>query len=95
MSTILYEVRAVPVVGSYPINGRYIATVPAKFGALRDWPDSNAIYEALPHYWKKAYQYQPVSFWADRDNDEITLHGSLYSKRGKKLATFYATRKNV
>ena len=63
----IFCVRAVPptgIVGHW--TGEEILT-----------PDTTALREALPHYWRKALDRSSGNFWFDRANNEcchLTLH---------------------
>lgn len=60
-------------------------------------PDANAIREALPHQWRKAWDRASGSFWYDK-NGRMTPEGlkgstpykTIYRADGSRLATIYA-----
>lgn len=62
-------------------------------------PDPEAVREALPHYWRKAFDRAGARFWfysgAKIRDDNTEVNGGAYlrlcSTRGRHLVTLYAT----
>jgi hypothetical protein len=52
-------------------------------------PDTKALRDALPHYWRAAFD-RAQTFWYTRDGNN-RAYAPLYDTRGRKLVTIYAT----
>lgn len=74
-------------------HGRAFVPAKAHGGIIGHWvngelfmPDKEALREALPYHWRKAYD-RALGFWIDKDSG--SGHMALYSLRGAPIATLY------
>lgn len=70
------------------------ATEAAVYGVYRDGvpyaPDAQAVRDALPHYYRKAYDRAGGTFWWSKHGDNDSAYLTLNDRRGKWLNTLYA-----
>lgn len=98
MATTLYDVRVCPGEGTkwthclcvHPIRADLAGHLdPITSELIR--PDDAALREALPHYWRKAFDRTRGRFWFPDTGDANRLASlTLRDTRGRTIASLYA-----